>query len=61
MEARFLRAVAQGLQARGHPVNHSVYSYDYTSGRPHLARRSRDGAQLDGAADPRGGGMAVVV
>ena len=61
MEARFLRAVAQGLQARGHPVNHSVYSYDYTSGRPHLVRRSRDGAQLDGAADPRGGGMAVVV
>jgi gamma-glutamyltranspeptidase/glutathione hydrolase len=61
MEARYLRSVAQDLQARGHPVNHSVYSYDYTSGRPHLARRSGDGTRLDGAADPRGGGMAIVV
>lgn len=60
LEARFLRSVAAGMAARGHPVNHSFYSYDYTSGRPHLARRSSDGRHLDGAADPRGGGMAVV-
>ena len=61
MEARFLKDVASGLEALGHPVNHSVYSYDYASGRPHLARRSFDGAHLDGAADPRGGGMAAIV
>ena len=61
LEARFLSAVVAGLEARGHVVRRSVFSYDYASGRPYIARRSRDGGRLDGAADPRGGGMAITV
>lgn len=61
LEARYLRLVAQALQARGHPVNHSYYSYDYASGRPHLAVKQTSGKPFDGGADPRGGGMAVAV
>ena len=61
IEARFEQSVLAGLEARGHPLRRSYYSYDYTSGRPHVARRSPDGARLDGGADPRGGGMALSV
>ncbi len=61
VEARFEQSVLAGLEARGHPVRRSYYSYDYTSGRPHVARRWPDGARLDGGADPRGGGMALSV
>jgi len=60
LEARYLQSVARALRALGHPVNHSYYSYDYTSGRPHLAMRLEGGRRFDGGADPRGGGMAIV-
>lgn len=58
LEARFPRSISRELEALGHPVRHSLYSYDYTSGRPHAVRRDSKG-QLDGGADPRGGGMAL--
>ena len=58
-EARIPRSVIAGLTARGHEVKHSVYGYDYTSGRPHLALREPETGGLGGAADPRGGGMII--
>jgi len=58
LEARFPRSVSCALEALGHPVRHSLYSYDYTSGRPHAVRRASTG-ELNGGADPRGGGMAL--
>jgi gamma-glutamyltranspeptidase/glutathione hydrolase len=58
-EARIPRAVIAALTARGHAVDHSFYSYDYTSGRPHLAVRDPETGVLGGAADPRGGGMVA--
>lgn len=58
-EARIPRSVIADLTAKGHEVKHSVYSYDYTSGRPHLATRAPETGQLGGAADPRGGGMII--
>jgi gamma-glutamyltranspeptidase/glutathione hydrolase len=56
-EARVTRGTVRALEARGHEVRHSVYSYDYQSGRPHVVRL--DGGKLTGGADPRGGGMAL--
>lgn len=58
-EARIPRAVVAALEARGHTVAHSFYSYDYTSGRPHIVTRDSRTGRLGGAADPRGGGMAL--
>ncbi len=58
LEARFPRSVARALEALGHPVRHSLYSFDYTSGRPHVVSRASTG-ELNGGADPRGGGMAL--
>jgi gamma-glutamyltranspeptidase/glutathione hydrolase len=58
LEARFPTAVARALEELGHPVRHSMFSYDYTSGRPHVVR-AMSADLLDGGADPRGGGMAL--
>lgn len=58
LEARFPVAVARQLRSLGHPVRHSPYSYDFTSGRPHVVQRGADG-RIEGGADPRGGGMAL--
>jgi gamma-glutamyltranspeptidase/glutathione hydrolase len=59
MEARFPRAAAQALDGKGHKVRHSVYSYDFQSGRPHVVMRDPKSGRFSGGADPRAGGMAL--
>lgn len=57
-EARIPEATIAELERRGLTPRHSVYSYDYASGRPHVAYRYADG-RLEGGSDPRAGGMAL--
>jgi gamma-glutamyltranspeptidase/glutathione hydrolase len=57
-EARIPTATIAELKRRGLAPRHSVFSYDYASGRPHVAVRYADGS-LGGGADPRAGGMTL--
>ncbi len=59
LEARIPRGIAEDLRARGHEIRHSLYSYDFFSGRPHVVMRDPASKALSGGADPRGGGMAL--
>lgn len=59
LEARISGAVAEALRGMGHKVHRSFYSYDFFSGRPHVVMRDPATGRLVGAADPRGGGMAL--
>lgn len=59
LEARIPRSTAHELARRGLEVRHSLYSYDFFSGRPHVVMRDPDSGRLGGGADPRGGGMVL--
>ena len=59
LEARLPRGVARALAEWGHEIQHSLYSYDFFSGRPHVVMRDPASGRLSGGADPRGGGMVL--
>lgn len=59
LEARIPRATADALRRRGHGIRHSLYSFDFFSGRPHVVLRDPNTGELSGGADPRGGGMVL--
>ena len=59
LEARIPRSTARALADHGYEIRHSLYSYDFFSGRPHLVMRDRASGLLLGGADPRGGGMVL--
>ena len=61
VEARVYFAVKDELEARGHVVAKSGYSYDPFFALAHVAALDLDTGRLGGAADPRGrGGLAIV-
>lgn len=59
LEARIPRSTAAALRDLGHEIRHSLYSYDFFSGRPHVVMRDASTGALRGGADPRGGGMPL--
>jgi gamma-glutamyltranspeptidase/glutathione hydrolase len=61
VEARVYFGVKDELEAMGHTVSKSGYSYDPFFSLVHVAAADRATGRLGGAADPRGrGGLAVV-
>ena len=61
VEARVYFGVKDELEARGHTVSKSGYSYDPFFSMVHVAATDPTTGRLGGAADPRGrGGLAIV-